>query len=102
MTNKNTKNIESHSKNNSSIIQSIQVFPYTPQIIFNTTNNYSFSTKQDIISFIQIDIKDDINRFININNNTQNLTLCFTVTKEVSRRAFNFYTILLNGYQKFY
>ena len=102
MTNINTKNIDSYSKTNGSIIQSIQVFPYTPQIMFNKKNDYSFSIKQDIISFIQIDIKDDLERFINFNNSTWNLTLCFTVTKEVPRQAFNFHTILLNGYQTFH
>ena len=96
MANINTRNIDSHSKSNSSIIQSIQVFPYSPQIIFNKTNDYSFSIKQDIISFIQIDIKDDLERYINFNNSTWNLTLCFIVTKEVPRQEFNFHTILLN------
>ena len=98
MSNINTKNIESFTKTNSSIIQSIQVFPYAPQIIFNKTNDYSFTINQKIIDYIQIDIKDDLERFINFNNANWNLTLCFTLMKEIPRNFSNFHSIIENGY----
>ena len=98
MSNINTKNIESYTKTNSSIIQSIQVFPYAPQIIFNKTNDYSFTINQKIIDYIQIDIKDDLGRFINFNNTSWNLTLCFTLLKEIPRNVSNFHSIIQNGY----
>ena len=98
MSNINTKNIESYTRTNSSIIQSIQVFPYAPQIIFNKTNDYSFTITQKIIDYIQIDIKDDLGRFINFNNASWNLTLCFTLLKEIPRNNSNFHSIIQNGY----
>jgi hypothetical protein len=98
MSNINTKNIESYTKTNSSIIQSIQVFPYSPQIIFNKTNDYSFTINQKIIDYIQIDIKDDLEQFINFNNASWNLTLCFTLLKEIPRNFSNFHSIIQNGY----
>ena len=96
--NLNTRNINSFTKTNSSIIQSIQVFPYAPQIIFNKTNDYSFTVNQKIIDYIQIDIKDDLERFINFNNAPWNLTLCFTLMKEIPRNLNSFHSILQNGY----
>ena len=98
MPNLNTKNIDSFTKTNSSLIQSIQVFPYAPQIIFNKTNDYSFTVNQKIIDYIQIDIKDDLERFINFNNASWNLTLCFTLMKEIPRNLNSFHSILQNGY----
>jgi len=98
MSNINTKNIDSYTKSNSSIIQSIQVYPYAPQIIFNKTNDYSFIINQKIIDYIQIDIKDDLERFINFNNASWNLTLCFTLMKEIPRNFDSFQSILRNGY----
>jgi hypothetical protein len=98
MPNLNTRNINSFTKTNSSIIQSIQVFPYAPQIIFNKTNDYSFAVNQKIIDYIQIDIKDDLERFINFNNASWNLTLCFTLMKEIPRNLDSFHSILRNGY----
>jgi hypothetical protein len=90
MSNINTKNVESYTKTNCPIIQSIQVFPYAPQIIFNKTNDYSFTIAQKIIDYIQIDIKDDLGRFINFNNASWNLTLCFTLLKEIPRNTSKF------------
>lgn len=101
MTNINTKNIDSYTKSNCSLIQSIQVYPYAPQIIFTKTNDYSFTINQNIIGYIQIDIKDDLQRFINFNNSSWNLTLCFTLLKEISKNSNNFYSILENAYNSY-
>lgn len=100
MSNIKTRNIDSFSKSNSSLIQSIQINPYSPQIVFNRTNDYSFNINQSIINDIQIDIKDDLNNYINFNNQSWNLTLCFNVLKDTPRFIEdNFHHILFNGYQ---
>jgi hypothetical protein len=101
MSNIATKNIDSYTKSNSSIIQSIQVYPNAPQIIFNKTNDYSFTINQKIIDYIQIDIKDDLERFINFNNASWNLTLCFTLMKEIPRNFDTFQSIIRNGYNTY-
>ena len=75
--NLNTENIDSLSKSNSSIIQSIPIDCTLQQIAFNKTNSFSFLVRQDVISFIQIDIRDDLENLINLNNQHWNMTLQF-------------------------
>ena len=40
-------------------------------------NSFSFLVRQDVISFIQIDIRDDLENLINLNNQHWNMTLQF-------------------------
>jgi hypothetical protein len=94
--NLNTENIDSLSKSNSSIVQSIPIDYNLQQISFNKTNNFSFLVKQDVISFIQIDIRDDLENLINLNNQHWNMTLQFKDLVNVDRFSSynNFHTIL--------
>ena len=98
--NLNTNNMDSYNKSNSAIIQSIPVDSTLQQISFFKTNDFNFRIRQENIDFIQIDIKDDLDRFVNLNNQHWNLTLQFTETKDYDRFHYNtnFHSILQNGY----
>jgi hypothetical protein len=100
--NLNTSNIDSFNKSNSSIIQSIPIDITSQQISFIRTNEFNFRIRQDTIDFIQIDIKDDLDRFINLNNQHWNITLQFSETKDYERFHYNtnFHSILENGYSE--
>jgi hypothetical protein len=81
----NTKNIDSYTKSNSSIIQTIPVDVFNPQITYNKSNDFNFTITQQCIDSIQIDLKDNLENFINLNNQNFNLTLYFTNIKDISR-----------------
>lgn len=95
-----TANIDSFSKSNSSIIQSISVDNTSQQIFFNKTNDFFFEIKQDVIDYIQISIRDDLENLINFNNQHWNLTLQFSQLKNINRfdKMNSFHNILINGY----
>ena len=99
--NLNTPNIDSFNKSNSSIIQFVPIVAGSNQIIFNKSHDFSFSIKQEIIDFITIDIQDDLENLLNFNNHNWNLTLYFTIIKDINRfpNSNNFHEILLNGYE---
>jgi hypothetical protein len=92
----NTENLDSLSKSNSTVVQSIPIDYVSQQISFNKTNNFSFLIKQDVIGLIQIDIMDDLENLINLNNQHWNMTLQFTDLVNVDRFSSynNFHTIL--------
>ena len=95
----NTRNIDSLTKSNSSLIQSVFIDPNSSQISFTKTNEYFITINQAVIDYIQIDIKDDINNYIDFNNQHWNLTLVFYTIKDVPRFVEdNFHYILQNGY----
>ena len=98
--NLNTNNMDSYNKSNSAIIQSIPVDNTLQQISFHRTNEFCFRIRQQNIDFIQIDIKDDLDRLVNLNNQHWNLTLQFSETKDFDRFHYNnnFHNILQNGY----
>ena len=100
--NLNTGNIDSYNETTSSIIQPVQINAGSSFISFNKTNDFNFSVNQDVIDFIQIDLTDDLNRFINLNNQHFNLTLYFSVVTDIDRFSHNnnFYNILQNGYYR--
>jgi hypothetical protein len=94
--NLNTENLDSLSKSNSTVVQSIPIDFTLQQISFNKTNNFSFLVKQDVIGLIQIDIRDDLENLINLNNQHWNMTLQFKDLVNVNRFTSynNFHTIL--------
>jgi hypothetical protein len=96
-----TENIDSITKSNSSVIQSISVDNTIQQIFFNKTNDFFFEIKQDIIDYIHITIKDDLDNYLNLNNQHWNLTLQFSQLTNIDRfhQANNFNNILKNGYE---
>jgi hypothetical protein len=95
-----TANIDSLSKSNSSVIQSISIDNTSQQIFFNKTNDFFFEIKQDVIDYIQISIRDDLENLINFNNQHWNLTLQFSQLKNIDRfhQMNDFNNILRNGY----
>ena len=96
-----TANIDSLSKSNSSVIQSISVDNTSQQIFFNKTNDFFFEIKQDVIDHIQISIRDDLENLINFNNQHWNMTLQFSQLKNINRfhHMNDFNNILKNGYE---
>ena len=81
----NTPNIDSLTKSNSAIIQAIQIPIGSNQILFQKTSDFNFVVSQDMIDDIRIDLKDDLGNLINLNNNHFNLTLEFTIIKDINR-----------------
>jgi len=83
--NLNTKNMNSYTKSNSSIIQPIPIITNSSQILYQKTNNYEFLISQNVIDFIQIDLTDDLDRLVNLNNQHFNLTLVFSIVQDKNR-----------------
>lgn len=94
-----TRNIDSFTLSNSSIIASIPVNANQASIIFfNKSFDFEFLVSQNIIDFIQIDLKDDIGNFIDLNNCHWNLTLQFTSYMDKPRKETTFLDITGNNY----
>lgn len=95
-----TENVDSLSKSNSSVIQSIVVDNTLQQITYLNSNNFKFLIKQDVISFIQIELRDDLEIPINLNNQHWNLSLAFTDLVNIDRFAkyTGFHNIQTKGY----
>jgi hypothetical protein len=96
-----TNNIDSITKSNSTVIQSISVDNTTQQIIYNKTNDFFFEIKQDTIDYIHISLLDHQDNYLNFNNQHWNLTLQFSQLKNIDRfhQINNFNNILKNGYE---
>jgi len=95
-----TSNVNSFSKSRSSIIASIPVDANSSNIFFIKQNDYEFTIQDNIIDYIIISIKDDLDNYLNWNNQNYNLSLCFSVTRDIDRFQYenNFYNILKRGY----
>lgn len=98
--NLNTQNIDSFSKSNSSIIQSVTLNSNLNHIYFCKSSDFQFIIKDDIIGFLHIQLKDDLENFINLNSKHWNLILNFSIIKDVNRFSHHqgFNAILQNGY----
>ena len=96
----NTNNVDSINKNNSSIVQAISVDNTCQQIIFNKTIASKFIINDPYISFISINIVDDLLRPVNLNNKHFNICLEFTELVNLDRFYYKttFQNILDNGY----
>jgi hypothetical protein len=99
LTSINTKNVDSYSKSNSSIIQSVQIPLYCNQILFQKTLENSFNFTQEMMDDIRIELRDDLNNLINLNNQHFNITLLFTTIKDIERfkNHINFHDIVNYG-----
>ena len=95
-----TANLDSFNKSNSAIIQSIPVDPNLAQISFVKTTDYNFTIKQNVIDVIQISIQDDLENYLDFNNQHWNMTLYFSVIKDMERfpHEQDFRHILQYGY----
>jgi hypothetical protein len=64
----NTDNIDSLTKSDCNIIQTIPVDSNQGQIMFHKTTDYAFTVKEDVIDLIRIVTTDDIGENIDWNN----------------------------------
>lgn len=96
----NTNNIDSLTKSNSPVIQSIPIDQTLQQIFFAKSNTFQFIVNQDTVSYLQIELRDDLDNLVNLNNQHFNLTLCFSQLQNIDRFAHmqNFEYIMKNGY----
>jgi len=97
-----TSNLDSFNKSNSPIIQSIPVNPNVAQISYIKTTDFNCTIRQDVIDVIVISLRDDLENFIDFNNQHWNMTLYFTSVKDVDRFAHeqDFRRILQFGYNR--
>jgi hypothetical protein len=100
LANVTNSNIDSYNRSTSSIIQSIPIETGSGQIFYDKSNDYNYVVNADHVDYIEIRIQDDMENFINFNNQHWNMTLYFTVVKDVERFSHHnsFFTILQNGY----
>lgn len=97
--NLNTGNYDSFNKSPGPIVQSIPIQNGAAQIIYYKTNNYSFQIDYSV-DYLDISLKDDLNRFINLNNKDWNMTICFECLVEFDKFQLQngFFNVLENPY----
>ncbi len=90
-----TKNINSFNNSYSSIIQAVPI-DGTARISYIKNADFNLVIHSDIISEIQIDLKDDLNNYLNFNNQHWNMTLYFSIVLDIERFQYleNFHSIL--------
>ena len=91
-----TKNIDSYTKSPSNIIQSIPIDPTSSSISYIKNADFNFVITQEIIDDITIELKDDQNNYLNFNNQHWNLTLYFSVIKDIEYNHFDTFQNILN------
>ena len=80
ITSMNTDNIDSLTKSDCNIVQTIPVDSNQSQIMFTKTNDYAFTIKEDCIDSISVTTTDDLGESIDWNNQHWNMTLYFTTS----------------------
>ena len=97
-----THNLDSFNKSNSGIIQSIPVDANLSLITYLKSTDYSFTIKQEVIDVIAISIRDDLENYIDFGNQHWNMTLYFSITRDVERFSHeqDFRHILQRGYAR--
>jgi len=97
LTNVITKNFDSYTKSPSNIIQSIPIDPTSASINYVKNADFNFVINQEMIDDMTIELKDDQNNYINFNNCHWNLTLYFSVIKDIERFSYlNTFQNILN------
>ena len=98
--NMNTDNVDSLTKSNTNIIQTVPVDANQSQIIFNKTTDYAFTVKENVIDLLEIVLTDDLGNLINFNNQHWNMTLYFSLVEDIERfkHEKSFQHILKTGY----
>jgi hypothetical protein len=96
LTNVLTKNVDSLKKSVSSIIQSIPVDVSSSSISYIKNADFNFVITQEIIDSLTIELRDDLGNLLNFNNQNWNMTLYFSIIKDIDRFSYltNFYGIL--------
>ena len=95
----NTNNLDSYNKYQTNIIQTVNVDANKTIIEFNKSEDYNITIKQNIMDYIDIGLTDNLQNFINLNNQHWNVTLLFNIVSDKNRFAFqnSFLNILRNG-----
>jgi len=77
-----SNNIDSFHKSNSNIILSVCIKPYEPLILYEKTDVSRVNIDDEMaINIFTIQLKDYMNRFINLNNQHFNLVMLIEITK---------------------
>ena len=84
-----TSNIDSYTKTNSTIIQTINIDSSKSNIQYIRTNDYNFKLNQTVIDYINISITDSLQNNINFNNQHWTLTLLFNYIHDIDRFHYN-------------
>lgn len=79
-----TKNINSFNDSYSSIVQSIPI-DGSAKISYIKNADFNIIVHNEMINEIQIDLRDDLNRLLNFNNQHWNLTLYFSIIQDIDR-----------------
>ena len=100
LTNFNTQNIDSYNKTNSNIFLAVPINSNSRQIMYDKSNDFNFVIHEDNIDYLRVNIMDDLENFLDFNNQHWNLSVYFTVIKDINRFSHHnsFFTILENGY----
>jgi len=93
----NTNNLDSYTKTQSNVINSIPIDLTSPVIKYINGNNHEIPLKINYLDYIKINIIDDKNNLINFNNSHWNLTLEFTILKLIDPYNHVFKDILNNN-----
>jgi hypothetical protein len=95
----NTNNLDSYNKTQTYIIQTVNVDTNKTIIEFNKSEDYGITIKQNAMEFIDIGLTDNLQNFINLNNQHWNITLLFNIVSDKNRFAYqnSFLNILRNG-----
>jgi len=95
----NTNNLDSYNKYQTNIIQTVNVNTNSSIIEFNKSEDYNITIKQNIMDYIDIGLTDNLQNFINLNNQHWNITLLFNIISDKNRFAFqnSFLNIIRNG-----
>ena len=91
-----TKNMDSFSGTISSILQNIPVDCNSPIIKFVKTNDFCIPVKINSVNQFSISLMNDSGQYINLNNQHFNITIEFSILKDIPRFKMNFQNIIKN------
>ena len=89
-----TNNLDSYNKGQTDIIHSINIDNTKPVINYVRTNDLMIPLKINFVDNLHIKITDDQNNLLNFNNQYFNLTMQFTVLKDINRFKHSFQKIM--------
>jgi hypothetical protein len=98
-----TRNVDSYTKSISDIIQSIPIDPTDVSIKFIRQYDFTFIVSSNVIDYIEISLQDDLQNYLNFNNQHWNLVLAFTTIKDLDRFQYKktFHSILKYAYENY-
>ena len=91
-----TDNLDSFTSSTGGVILALPIVNGSNQILYQKSDTFEFIIKQDIIDTFEIELLDDLENPINFNNQHWNITLKFTLIKDMDRFIYknNFENIL--------